>query len=316
MPSEVEGTFEIGETSLYTKTWKVCTTSKPSPPSNTPQADDAPVAKLIFVHGFNDHIGRYYDLFPTLAARGISVYAFDQRGWGRSVRSNADRGKTGPTAQVISDTAKFIEAQLPSDIPVFVLGHSMGGGQVLTLASEPQYEDIIKQVDGWLLESPFIAFPKGLEPNSLEVFAGTLASRLLPNMSRFSALPVENTTRDPEVIKSLNEDKLLHGYGTLQGLAHMIQRTKLLGEGTSKISPSVKCLWLGHGTADKGTSYEASKGWFEKQGEKPDWTFKSYEGWSHQLHADLPETRAVFAKDIGDWILERAGEAKSGQSKL
>jgi len=35
----------------------------------------------MFVHNFNDHIGRYWELFPTLASRGIAVYAFDQQGW-------------------------------------------------------------------------------------------------------------------------------------------------------------------------------------------------------------------------------------------
>jgi acylglycerol lipase len=277
--------------------------------------DESPVAKLIFIHGFNDHVGRYYELFPSLASRGIIVHALDQRGWGKSVKTNADRGKTGPTSQVISDIAHFIQFHLPSDVPLFVMGHSLGGGQVLTLATEPEYEDLVKQIDGWVLESPFIAFPKGLEPNFIEVFAGTLVSKILPNMTRFSALPPENVTRDPEVVKSINEDKLLHGYATLQGLAHMLQRTKALGEGVGKTSPSVKNLWLVHGPADKGTSYEASKKWFDDHGERPGWTFKSYEGWSHQLHADLPETRNIFAQDVGDWILARAGD-KSGKSKL
>jgi len=196
------------------------------------------------------------------------------------------------------------------------MGHSMGGGEVLTLASDPEYEELIKQVDGWILESPFIAFPKGGAPNPIEVFAATLASKVLPNLGRASALPADTVTRDPQVIKSITEDKLLHGNGTLLGLSQLVQRTKLLAEGTSKISSNVKSLWLGHGTEDKGTNYEASKEWFEKQGEKPDWTFKSYDGWSHQLHADLPETRSIFAKDVGDWILARVGEDKAGKSKL
>lgn len=196
------------------------------------------------------------------------------------------------------------------------MGHSMGGGQVLTLACDPQYEELIKQVRGWLLESPFIAFPKGFEPNPVEVIAATWVSKLLPNIPRLSALPANTVTRDPEVIKSIEEDKLLHGYGTLQGLAHMIQRAKLLSTGTAKISPSVKSLWLAHGTADEGTSYEGSKKWFEEQGDKPGWTFKTYEGWSHQLHADLPETRPIFAKDVADWILAQVNDGQKATSKL
>jgi predicted alpha/beta hydrolase len=80
---------------------------------------------MIMVHGFNDHVNRYYGFFPYLAERGIAVYGFDQRGWGRSAPNHADKGKTGPTARVLDDLAAFIRTQLPSvEVPVFVLGHS------------------------------------------------------------------------------------------------------------------------------------------------------------------------------------------------
>jgi acylglycerol lipase len=79
---------------------------------------------MIIIHGFNDHVNRYYDFFPYLAERGIAVYGMDQRGWGRSVKTHADKGKTGPTARVLADMAAFIRTQLPSEVPVFVLGHS------------------------------------------------------------------------------------------------------------------------------------------------------------------------------------------------
>jgi alpha-beta hydrolase superfamily lysophospholipase len=88
------------------------------------QPEDSVKAKMIMFHGFNDHVNRYYGFFPYLADRGIAVYGLDQRGWGRSVRTDSDKGKTGPTTRVLADMAAFIRRQLPSDVPVFVLGHS------------------------------------------------------------------------------------------------------------------------------------------------------------------------------------------------
>ncbi|CAL3965043.1 unnamed protein product [Diplocarpon coronariae] len=300
MPTEVEGTHEVGDTSLYTKTWK---------------PDGTAVAKLIFIHGFNDHCNRYYELFPTLATQGIETHSFDQRGWGRSVKVPAQQGLTGPTTQVIADIVSFIKAQLPSTVPLFVMGHSMGGGEALILASDPQYADLAKHVKGWLLESPFIGFPKGFEPAALVVFAGRLAGRLLPHKQRQSGLPAENLTRDPDVVKSIAEDKLLHGNGTLEGLAGMLDRTSSLNQAKVKLNPSVKSVWLGHGTDDKGTSYDESKRWFERQTQLEDKEFKTYDGWSHQLHADLPDNRSVFANDVANWILARAG-GDGRESKL
>ncbi|EIW80282.1 hypothetical protein CONPUDRAFT_165852 [Coniophora puteana RWD-64-598 SS2] len=46
---------------------------------------DPPVkAAVVFVHGFVEHIARYEHVFPVWAARGIAVFAYDQRGFGRT----------------------------------------------------------------------------------------------------------------------------------------------------------------------------------------------------------------------------------------
>jgi len=300
MVKEVEGTHQIGDVSLYTKSWLT---------------DGPPVAKLIMIHGFSDHINRYYDLFPTFASKGIEVHGFDQRGWGRSVTKPSERGLTGPTTQVISDIVSFIKTQLPSPVPVFVMGHSMGGGEAIILASDPEYEDLVKEIRGWILEAPFIAFPKGFEPGAVTVFLGRLAGKVLPKMHRYSPLPPENLTRDPAVVQSLKDDKLCHDTGTLEGLSGMLDRTAAINTGVAKLSPGVRSLWLGHGTKDMGTSYEESKKWFDRQTQLEDKEFKSYDGWYHQLHCDLPEDRRVFAKDVTDWILARVG-AEARDSKL
>ncbi|KAK7749751.1 hypothetical protein SLS53_000330 [Cytospora paraplurivora] len=296
MVKEIEGQFKVGDTSLYTKTWL--------PDESTPT-----VAKLVFVHGFSDHVGRYYDFFPSLARSGIAVYAFDQRGWGRSVRHPSEKGLTGPTAQVLSDIAAFFESVAapaePASAPLFVMGHSMGGGEVLALASTPEYEDrVVSRVKGWLLEAPFIGFAEAERPSALKVIAGRLAGKLLPRMHLVNVIAPENLTRDPEVQKSLHEDALCHDTGTLEGLAGLLDRTGDLQAGRLRLSPKVQSLWLGHGDADMATSHEASKEWYDRQTQVGDRTFKTYEGGFHQLHADLP--REEFLADVRGWILERA----------
>jgi acylglycerol lipase len=188
----------------------------------------------------------------------------------------------------------------------------MGGGEVLTLASDAKYEDVISQVRGWILESPFIAFSKGFEPSSLKVFLGRMAGKLLPHMKLANAPPPEKVSRDPEVVQSIKDDKLLHGNGTLEGLSSLLDRTALLGSGAAKLSKGVKSLWLGCGTEDKAVSYEACKMWFDAQAQLQDKEFKTYDGWYHQLHADLPDNRDVFAKDVTDFILARCEESKVG----
>lgn len=263
-------------------------------------------------------MGRYYGFFPFLAERGIAVYGFDQRGWGRSVSAPSEKGLTGPTSRVVADMAAFIEPHLPSsptDPPLFVMGHSMGGGQVLTLACDPAYADrITSRVRGWLLEAPFIAFAPEEVPSALKVFAGRLAGRFLPRRHLVHAIPPENLSRDPEVVRSLAEDALVHNTGTLEGLAGMLDRTAALGDGSVRASGGMRALWIGHGTADKGTNYEGSKKWFDEcAGAVADKTFRTYEGWYHQLHAD--PGKELFYADVAGWILERAG-TEAPEAKL
>lgn len=290
---------------------------------NQPEDPTPCVAKLVFVHGFSDHVDRYYDFFPSLARAGIAVYGFDQRGWGRSVRKPSEKGLTGPTTQVLAEVAAFIESVLPpastgaeaaAAPPVFVMGHSMGGGEVLTLASTPAYEGrVVSRVRGWLLEAPFIGFAEDERPSALKVAAGRLAGRLLPRMHLVNEIPPAHLTRDPAVRQSLAEDGLCHNTGTLEGLAGMLDRTGDLSAGRLRLSERVQSLWLGHGDVDKATSYEASREWYERQGQIRDRTFKTYEGGEHQLHADL--CRDEFYGDVREWILQRCdGTGKEAEA--
>ncbi|PKS11643.1 hypothetical protein jhhlp_001794 [Lomentospora prolificans] len=292
MASEVEGTFKIGDVSLYTKTYTPPTPIK---------------AKLIFLHGFSDHIGRYEELFRHLVSHGIQVFGFDQRGWGRSVAKPSHKGLTGSTAQVLADIAAFISSKLPSDEPVFVFGHSMGGGEALALASTPEHKDVVSQVRGWILEAPFLGFPPGEEPSALKVMLGRVAGKLFPRRPLIHRIAPEKLAHDPAVQKSLAEDTLCHDTGTLEGLAGLLDRTVDLASGKLCLLPDVKSVYVAHGTKDQATGYDSSKKWFDAQTRAvDDATFKTFEDCAHQLHAD--ECKLEFFKEVTDWILERIGE--------
>lgn len=246
------------------------------------------------------------------------MHGFDQRGWGKSVRKPADKGLTGPTSQVLSDMAEFIRPHLPkdcSDPPVFVMGHSMGGGQVLTLLSDGEYEEsVVTKVRGWLLESPFIGFAPEEQPSAIKIFAGRLAGKLLPHQQLVQRIDPENLSRDPRVVESIRGDELMHNTGTLEGFAGLLDRTTALDKGIAKPKKKgvVKAIWFGHGTMDKTTSFESSKRYFDQcLGEVEDKAFRAFEGYYHQLHADGPDSE-VFLREVGDWILKRVDEKIDG----
>lgn len=191
---------------------------------------------------------------------------------------------------------------MPSDVPVFVMGHSMGGGEVLTLASDAKYKNLVKRIRGWILEAPFIAFAAEEVPNSIKIFAGRLVARFMPKRQLIHRIPPERLTRDPAVVEALRNDELCHDTGTLEGLSALLDRTAALAAGKIKMPEHVKSMILAHGSDDKTCSYSGAMAWMDAQTIE-DKTSKTYEGAYHQLHNDL--VKEQFTQDMVEWILAR-----------
>lgn len=88
-------------------------------------------ACLIIAHGMGEHIGRYSEIAEFLAEQGIVVAGADMLGHGKTVTDEKDFGyfcEQDPATVVVRDVhrlKKLIQAE-NIDLPVFVMGHSMG----------------------------------------------------------------------------------------------------------------------------------------------------------------------------------------------
>jgi alpha-beta hydrolase superfamily lysophospholipase len=109
-----------------------------------------PQAVIVALHGMSDYSEAFDMPGPWWAAHGITVYAYDQRGFGRS----PDPGLWAGADVMRTDLRDFVEAahaQYPG-LPVYALGESMGGAVVLTsLASQRP-----PHVDGAILVAPAV----------------------------------------------------------------------------------------------------------------------------------------------------------------
>ncbi|MCF7920364.1 MAG: lysophospholipase [Candidatus Cloacimonetes bacterium] len=90
-----------------------------------------PVAVVQIAHGMAEHSGCYDELASYLNEQGFAVFAHDQRGHGKTAATEDEYGfLDGETGwqQLLSDMHQFnvlLKEQYP-EIPVFLLGHSMG----------------------------------------------------------------------------------------------------------------------------------------------------------------------------------------------
>jgi acylglycerol lipase len=206
------------------------------------------------------------------------VHSFDQRGWGRSVKKQSEKGLTGPTPTVLGDLDSFIKSKLPAPAPLFLMGHSMGGQECLMFASTGPSETT-KHITGFMAEAPYIRLDGSSQPSSFTIFAGRIASKMLPHHQMVQKLHPEYMCHDEAMCKDWELDPLCHHTGTLEGLGGMLDRAAALDKGEVGLSEE-KPLFIGHGTGDKVTSHEASKRFFERSKAK-DKTIKFYDGCYH-----------------------------------
>lgn len=152
-----------------------------------------------------------------------------------------------------------------------------------------------KHITGYLVESPFVALHEASQPSRAVVFAGKLASKVLPGMHMNNQLEAKWVSRDEQVVKDYVADALCHDTGTLEGLAGMLQRAEELDKGHVKFEDREGCrLWVAHGTGDRTTSFEASERFVNRLNLR-DLEFKRYEKWYHKC-----ELSSCVAKGSAD----------------
>lgn len=89
--------------------------------------------QLVLLHGFNEYAGAFERVGQYFASRGVKVWAYDQRGFGRGEQ----RGLWAGGERMAQDARQFVQlvhAQAP-DRPLFLLGTSMGGAVALKATS-------------------------------------------------------------------------------------------------------------------------------------------------------------------------------------
>jgi alpha-beta hydrolase superfamily lysophospholipase len=119
-------------------------------------ANNMPKAVVLGLHGFNDY-SKAFDKVPDapgvgpyLAARGIAVYAYDQRGFGKSPNAGLWQGRDG----MVRDAKEFITLLRNTypGVPVYILGESMGGAVAIAMLAE----SVRGFVDGAILAAPAV----------------------------------------------------------------------------------------------------------------------------------------------------------------
>jgi len=117
-----------------------------------------PKAVVIGLHGMNDYAKTFAMPGPWLAERGITSYAYDQRGFGRS----PGKGLWPGNDTLRSDANAFVQTvrRRHPDLPIYLVGVSMGAAVVLSAVAEEQTAEI----SGLVLVAPAVWGWSSLNP--------------------------------------------------------------------------------------------------------------------------------------------------------
>ena len=175
--------------------------------------------------------------------------------------------------------------------PVFLYGHSMGGGIVLRyllLTALPP--------KGVLVTSPWLKLVKN--PGALKIILGRMALTFALNPVQETKLDSKNLSRDLEVGKAYKKDELVHNKASTQLFFGLNDNGVYLMDKTFDFRTPVL---LAHGTADEITKYQSSKILASRHPDQI--VFKSWEGLRHETHNELNKEEVLTY--YADWILSK-----------
>ncbi|MFT5530441.1 MAG: acylglycerol lipase, partial [Candidatus Poriferisodalaceae bacterium] len=85
-----------------------------------------PWARVLLMHGLNEHSGRYEHVGKQMASAGLDVFAHDHRGHGRTWGHRSHIDEFSGFLDDVEDHMVDLQAMSPT-LPVVLIGHSMGG---------------------------------------------------------------------------------------------------------------------------------------------------------------------------------------------
>ncbi len=253
--------------------------------------DDAPVrAAIVLVHGLGEHSGRYDHLVARLVGEGYAVHTADHRGHGRS---DGPRALIEDMDDVVADIDALMDRTVAAGpgVPVFMLGHSMGGLIALRYALAHQ-----ERLAGLILSAALAqleAVPKALE------LVGRALSVIAPRAPLIAVNPAL-VSRDSAVVEAYRSDPLVH-HGKVPART-AVQLADAVERFPSTVGAITVPTLILYGTAD-GLCPPAGSVMLSERIGAADLTVKAYEGLFHEI-LNEPERETVL-DDIAEWLAAR-----------
>ncbi|MEM7799875.1 MAG: lysophospholipase [Chloroflexota bacterium] len=251
---------------------------------------DEAKAGILLLHGLAEHSGRYAYMAEKLNAAGYAVYTFDGRNHGKSAT-----GKPNGFVESVAEYEKDIDALLKKTIehmdgkPVFLIGHSMGGGLAANYVINHK-----PNIQGVVLSGAAVMAGDDISPFLIRI--SKILSSITPKLAT-TKFDGDSISRDPEIVSLYNSDPLNYRGGMpARTGAQLLSVIENIQANASKISLPILIM---HGTADRITNVKGSS-FLNENVSTSDKTLKLYDGLYHEIFNE-PEKDEVIG-DVIAWL--------------
>jgi alpha-beta hydrolase superfamily lysophospholipase len=255
-------------------------------------------ARLLIIHGYGEHSGRYAHFMRWIAGAGIASEAIDLRGHGLST---GRRGFVGQWDEYLEDVRAFLNAPRDVSLPTFILGHSHGG---LITAAEEERGLLTAGADrmvGCILCSPYLT--SGTHPARWKLILAHGANHLMPWLRVATGLQSEWLSGDAAMIAEDRADVLMNRTATPRWYLTMLQSQAVVKKEAARFKLPMLCLTGGN---DVVADPNVTRIFFDEAGSS-DKSLYDYPGRVHELLRDIGREK-VF-QDITGWIKVRSANA-------
>ncbi|SCW02496.1 LAFE_0F07712g1_1 [Lachancea fermentati] len=269
-------------------------------------------ARMLIVHGFDEHTQLYSRFMDNLSAVGIESFIFDQRGSGETSPGKL-KGQTNEF-HTFNDLDHFLEWNLKDKdaaTPLFLFGHSMGGGICLNYGCNGRYKD---QVAGITVTGPLVVLHPHTQPRAIVRLCAPVLAAALPRLRIDTGLDIDATTSDQRFRDFLRHDPLtMPVYGTLRQIYDFMERGKRLIHDKAHLSRFDRPVLVLHGQDDRINDPQGSQS-FHDLCPVTDKTLNFYPAARHSLCLETDSVFEQVFRDLSVWVLHHCDDGNDHDS--
>jgi acylglycerol lipase len=248
-------------------------------------------AVVVFLHGIASHAGWFAETATDLDEQGVTVYAPDRRGSGRSGGPRGHLDRYERALDDVDEVVRLVGSEHPRT-PLFLAASSWAAKLAVVYAA-----DRPAPLSGLLLLGPGLLPRVNLSPARR---VGVIAGHLVTPTARLPIpLTPELYTANPPYLDFIRADPLR----LLEATTQFFWETARLDRRRRRASASLRMpLLVLQGQDDKMIDVPKTRRWFARLGVE-DKTYVAYPGAGHTL--DFEPDRSRYLADMLTWLSAR-----------